>query len=130
MFEAICDVFEWDPAVLPKSAKTRVGKVGRELREVGATPDMVRFSRSVLDRQFGPDTTYGPEAISLWWGEVEKQWRRRQRLARARAREKPQADLAPLTPQELAENRRRFRQMLDDLGIEKGGELLADVEKK
>ena len=116
MFEAICDVFGWDPAVLPKSAKTRVGKVGRELREVGATPDMVRFSRGVLDEQFGLDTKYGPEAIALWWGEIEKRWHQRQRALRRRETEHEELHDGPPTPEELEANRQRWRQMMSDLG--------------
>ena len=126
MFEAICDVFGWDPAVLPKSAKTRIGKVGRELREVGATPEMVRYSRKVLDQQFRADTQYGPEAIALWWGEIEKRWRLGQK-ARAISAAEVEDDWHGPTAEELEENRRRWRQMVTELGLEKTEDALHDV---
>jgi len=114
MYQALCDVFGWDAERLPRSAKTRVLKVGKELRDVGATPEQVRFARGVLDRRFGPDRLYGPEAIALWWGEVDKQWRAkeqaRRKLELVRAVE---PEYVPLT---VVENRRRWYEMVGRFG--------------
>jgi hypothetical protein len=95
MFQAILDVFEWDAADVTPMAKARIGKVGRELRSVGATPEMVAFSREVLFARFGSE--FGPEAIALWWPEVARRWRQRQAAVERRAEQRwePPPDALP-----------------------------------
>jgi len=124
MFQAICDVFGWDPALATKSAKTRIGKVGRELREVGATPEQVRSAREVLDEMF-EHTTYGPEAIALWWQEIVNRYQAKER--RQRRLEEAREEYPEPTPEELAANRRRWKEMVESLGLGKTEDALSGM---
>lgn len=128
MFEAICRVFGWRTNELTPTARTRIGKVAKELREAGATPAMVAWSPQAWDRMWGDDVpTLTDTALAAHWPEIAKRWRRREAsLARRRSEDELLAvDEAELLP--LEENRRRLRALIAGLGKSKLRDLLRDV---
>lgn len=69
LFGAICDACDIAAADLPSSSRARIGKVARELREVGATPARVAAAAenwSTLYRE----ATLTPEALLKHWSQL------------------------------------------------------------
>ena len=115
MFEAVCAIFDWDTTRMTASTRSRVGKVARELREAGGTPDMVAFAPSVLNQLWRSETNWGPEAVALWWSEVDRRWRLRERNLQRRASRSTEVQAEESDPASREENVRRARELLEQL---------------
>ena len=65
IWDTICELFDLNP--LPRSQASRIGKVARDLEEVGATPDEIcrRFHRA---QEAWEGKLFGPEALVKQWG--------------------------------------------------------------
>lgn len=55
MFQAICDLFGYDPARLTATERTKVGKAAKELLAAGATTDEISLAGRAWDRLFYPE---------------------------------------------------------------------------
>lgn len=118
-FGAVCEALGWDPIYLTASARSRVGRVAKELVEVGATVEQILYVPDAWRRIWGDgidSPTLTDTAIVSWWPALMQQWlekeRRRQRneaaLLDAILASKEEADNA--LPVE--ENRRRWRELM------------------
>ena len=130
LFGAVCELLGWDFNALTPTAKTRIGKVVKELREAGATREQVLFARDAWDRMWGgrDDTpTLTDTALMAWWPEIAKRWEARQRAleARARAQQEEQRLEEDALPRE--QNRAHWHQMMSTLGVT-SATLLKDIE--
>jgi hypothetical protein len=66
LFEAVCEVTDTDWHSLTESARKRLNRMVKELRQVGATPADVR-ARSRRYHERYPDTVLTDTALSKWW---------------------------------------------------------------
>ena len=89
LFEAVCEVTDTDWHSLTESARKRLNRVVKELRQLSATPDDVR-GRSRRYHERYPDATLTDTALSKWWATLgapvyrepeEDPWQREQREA-------------------------------------------------
>lgn len=128
-FGAVCEALGWRPEDVTGSARARIGKVAKELREVGATIDMIEYAPIAWQRMWANSTdqvTLTDTAITAWWPEIRRRYEqhenRRARQAEAAARAGNQlAAVDFLSERERKENLKRVREMLDRLN-NKGGD--------
>lgn len=86
IFQAVCDLFEWDPKSLTKTAASRIGKVASELAGAGATPDEILWAREAWGRMWGrgeDQPTLTDTALISWWPEIHRRYTAKQRAKEA-----------------------------------------------
>lgn len=129
VFEAVCRLLEWRIDVLTKTERLRIGRVAKELREAGATVEILDFGACVSGPMFMRMRERGtvPKAENVLdcWSEIDRRWQARQRslAALAKVAESPASMEEPLP---IEENRRRWREMAKRYS----GELVKDVGKE
>jgi hypothetical protein len=127
MFQAVCDLFGWEMSTLTPTARTRIGKVAKELRAAGATTEMVAWSPKAWDRMWGDDVpTLTDTALAAHWPEIAKRWNRHERAIRTE-RARAALETIDTEPLPVDENRRRWRAMIAAAGKRSYGEILRDV---
>jgi hypothetical protein len=108
MFQAVCDLFGYDPARLTATERTKVGKAAKELVAAGATPGQVALAGRAWDRLFYPDRPLFSEmGLIAHWSKLRPLIdARRRRLAASSEGAKLYPEPEALPPQE---NSRRLR---------------------
>jgi hypothetical protein len=69
IWDTVCEVFGWTD--VPKSQRTSVGSVVRDLKTLGATPDEIRI-RTVRMRAAWDGKPFSPQAVVKWWTQFAK----------------------------------------------------------
>lgn len=136
IFQAVCDLFEWDHKSLTKTAASRIGKVASELSQAGATPEEILWAREAWGRMWGQgdQPTLTDTALTSWWPEIHRRYTAKQRFTAAV--NKPFQVKLPDDHVELddgrvvkalpvEENRRRWAEMMRQIGTSQAG-LLKD----
>lgn len=67
IFAALCEVSKTNTRELPAAARSSIGKIAKELVEVGASPDEVRARAQRYRDRFGPDISLTPGSLSKHW---------------------------------------------------------------
>lgn len=98
MFQAVCDLFGYDPPRLTATERTKVGKAAKELLAAGAAVDQVALAGRAWDRLFYPDhPLFSEMGLIAHWSKLRPLIERYQRTAVRRVEERwePPPDALP-----------------------------------
>lgn len=134
LFQAVCDLFEWDHTKLTKTASSRIGKVASELSQAGATVEEILWAGEAWSRMWGrgeDQPTLTDTALTAWWPEIHRRYQARQRALQQAQEQKGFAVKLPddhvlidlddgttkvVKALSVEENRQRWRDMIAAIG--------------